>query len=39
MKQTAEAREELQKVLDAPIDPEWAAEDRDFKRKAQNLLK
>jgi len=39
MKSTAEAREELQKVLDAPIDPEWAAEDRDFKRKAQNLLK
>jgi len=39
MKRTDEAREELQKVLDAPIDPEWAPEDRDFKRKAQALLK
>ena len=39
MKRTDEGRAELQKVLDAPIDPEWAAEDRDFKRKAQNLLK
>jgi tetratricopeptide (TPR) repeat protein len=39
MKRTDEARAELQKVLDAPIDPDWAAEDRDFKRKAQALLK
>lgn len=39
MKRTAEAREELQKVIDAPIDPDWAPEDRDFKRKAQALLK
>jgi hypothetical protein len=34
----AEARQELQKVIDAPLDPEWAPEDRDFKRKAQELL-
>jgi tetratricopeptide (TPR) repeat protein len=39
MKRTAEAREALQKVIDAPIDPDWAPEDRDFKRKAQALLK
>lgn len=38
MGQNAEARSELQKVLDAPIDPEWAAEDREFKQKAQKLL-
>jgi hypothetical protein len=39
MNRTAEAREALQKVIDAPLDPDWAPEDRDFKRKAQNLLK
>lgn len=39
MKRTAEGRAELQKVIDAPIDPDWAAEDRNFKRKAQALLK
>jgi tetratricopeptide (TPR) repeat protein len=39
MKRTAEARETLQKVIDAPIDPDWAPEDRDFKRKAQALMK
>ncbi|MGH9408675.1 MAG: TRAP transporter TatT component family protein [Vicinamibacterales bacterium] len=33
-----EARATLQQVLGAPIDPEWAAEDRDFKQKAQHLL-
>jgi tetratricopeptide (TPR) repeat protein len=33
-----EARAELQKVLDLPIDPDWAPEDRDFKRKAAALL-
>jgi tetratricopeptide (TPR) repeat protein len=38
MNRDAEAREELQKVIAAPVDPEWAAEDRDFKRKAQLLL-
>jgi hypothetical protein len=30
-----EARAELQKVLDAPADPAWAPEDRDFKEKAR----
>ena len=33
-----DARAELQKVLDAPLDPDWAAEDRDFKEKARRLL-
>jgi tetratricopeptide (TPR) repeat protein len=33
-----EARAELQKVLDAPIDPNWAPEDREFKQKASRLL-
>lgn len=33
-----EARAELQKVLDLPLDPEWAPEDRDYKAKAQALL-
>jgi tetratricopeptide (TPR) repeat protein len=34
-----EARSELQKVIDAPIEPEWAPEDREFKQKAAALLK
>jgi len=34
----AEARAELQKVLDAPLDPEWTAEDQEFKAKARSLL-
>ena len=33
-----EAKRELQKLLDAPIDPGWAAEDREFKEKAKKLL-
>ena len=33
-----EAMRELQHVIDAPIDPEWAPEDREFKQKAQRLL-
>jgi hypothetical protein len=33
-----EARAELQKVIDAPIDPDWAPEDREFKEKARRLL-
>lgn len=33
-----EARAELEKVLDAPLRPEWAPEDREFKTKAQRLL-
>jgi len=34
----AEARTELQRVLDAPIDPDWAPEDREFKAKATARL-
>ena len=33
-----EARGELQRVLDAIPDPEWAPEDREFKQKARDLL-
>ena len=33
-----EARDELNKVLAVPINPEWAPEDREFKEKAQALL-
>jgi tetratricopeptide (TPR) repeat protein len=33
-----EARAELQKVLDAPLDPEWAPEDREWQAKAKALL-
>jgi hypothetical protein len=35
---TADARTELQKVLDAPVDPDWAPEDNEFKEKARRLL-
>jgi len=33
-----DARAELQKVLDAPLDPDWTAEDHDFKEKARRLM-
>jgi hypothetical protein len=33
-----EARVELQKVLAAPLDPDWAPEDQEFKQKARTLL-
>jgi hypothetical protein len=33
-----EARAELQRVVDAPIDPAWAPEDRELKGKAAKLL-
>jgi tetratricopeptide (TPR) repeat protein len=33
-----DARATLQKLLDAPIDPEWAPEDREFKDKARAML-
>jgi tetratricopeptide (TPR) repeat protein len=33
-----EAEATLQKVLAAPLDPEWAPEDREFKDKARKLL-
>jgi hypothetical protein len=34
----AEARAELQRVLDAPLDPDWAPEDREWKERARKLL-
>jgi tetratricopeptide (TPR) repeat protein len=33
-----EARQEAQKVLDLPANPNWAPEDREFKQKAKTLL-
>ena len=33
-----DAKAELQRVLDAPFDPEWAPEDREWKEKARKLL-
>jgi tetratricopeptide (TPR) repeat protein len=33
-----DARKALQQVLDAPLDPDWAPEDREFKDKARKLL-
>jgi len=38
MNRRAEARAELQQVLDAPVDREWAPEDEEFKAKARILL-
>jgi tetratricopeptide (TPR) repeat protein len=35
---TREARAELQQVLDAPLNPDWLPEDREFKDKARKLL-
>jgi hypothetical protein len=35
---TGEARAELQKVLDAPLNPDWVPEGREFKEKAARLL-
>src|SRR5437762_1793710 len=34
-----EGRAELQKVLDAPLHPDWTREDREFKENARRLLK
>jgi hypothetical protein len=36
--QKSAARAELQRVLDAPPDPEWMPEDQEFKAKARRLL-
>jgi tetratricopeptide (TPR) repeat protein len=38
MGRKAEAKAELQRVIDGPIDPDWAPEDREFKDKAKRLL-
>ena len=37
-KRIAEARTELRRVLDAPLNPDWTPEDKDFKQKATALL-
>ena len=34
-----DARRTLQAVLDAPLDPDWTPEDKDFKAKAQERLR
>ena len=34
----AEARTEAQSAIDAPLDPDWAPEDRRFKEEAKRLL-
>ena len=34
-----EARAELQRVLDVPLDPDWTPEDQEFKRRARGLLR
>ncbi len=38
MNRKDEAKAELAKVINGPIDPEWAPEDREFKEKARHLL-
>jgi tetratricopeptide (TPR) repeat protein len=38
MNRKEQARQEAQKVLGLPINPEWAPEDREFKQKAEALL-
>jgi hypothetical protein len=38
LKRKPEAKQTLERCLAAPIDPEWSAEDRDFKRKAEKLI-
>lgn len=38
MNRQAEARAELQQVLDAPLDPEWVPEDQEFKAKARTRI-
>ena len=39
MNRDADARGELKKVLDAPLDPDWEPEDREFKQKAAERLR
>jgi hypothetical protein len=34
----AEAGKELEKVLAVPVDPEWAPEDREYKRRTEHIL-
>jgi tetratricopeptide (TPR) repeat protein len=37
-KKKTEARDVLTRAIDAPLDPDWAPEDKDFKDKARALL-
>ena len=37
-KRLPEARAELRRVIDAPLSADWAPEDRDYKKKAAELL-
>jgi len=39
LKRKSEARAVLDRLIAAPIDPAWAAEDREFKEKAGRLLR
>jgi tetratricopeptide (TPR) repeat protein len=39
LKRKSEAKATLDRLIAAPIDPAWAAEDRDFKEKAGRLLR
>ena len=39
MKRKSEAKAILDRLIAAPIDPAWAAEDREFKEKAQRLIR
>jgi tetratricopeptide (TPR) repeat protein len=38
MDRSREAEAELQRVLEAPLDPQWAPEDREFKERAKARL-
>jgi TRAP transporter TatT component family protein len=38
LKRQSEAKTMLDRVLAAPVDPAWSAEDRDFKARAQRLI-
>jgi len=38
LKRKPEAKQTLERVLSAPIDPNWGPEDRDFKEKAKKLI-
>lgn len=38
LKKKPEAKETLERLLAAPVDAGWAAEDHDFKRKAERLM-
>jgi len=39
LKKKPEAKTILQRLLEAPVDPDWAPEDREFKQKASVLIK